>query len=74
MLSIRGLTVFGYNFHLFIFQGKISPSMQVLSKPMSSLKHVKLISLAAAKSLEDLTKAFPVVSFIHITLFSLSAS
>eukprot|EP00794_Sanderia_malayensis_P017293 gene17293-19023_t len=39
--------------------GKISPSGQVL-KPTSSLKHVKLISLAAAKSLEDLTKAFPV--------------
>ena len=27
----------------------------------STLKHVKLIPLAAAKSLEDLTKAFPVV-------------
>ena len=52
----------------FLFQGKISPANQVLMKPTSTLKHVKLIPLAAAKSLEDLTKAFPVVSNAYYEL------
>ncbi|XP_065051810.1 triple functional domain protein-like isoform X2 [Rhopilema esculentum] len=39
--------------------GKVNLGSQLSMKPTSTLKHVKLIPLATAKSLEDLTKAFP---------------
>ena len=66
ILIISG--IISSNFSKFYFQSqvKFSQSKKPFLEAASTLKHVKLIPLAAAKSLEDLTKAFPVVILLSI--------